>query len=163
MLLRGVNFACSLIVLALIGTSFSIFNATKSLTERNNLTPWAPKTNPWPQILVLVISCISLAFCIGVFYAYYKGGHRQAEKVSVYYTLFSVLFFIFSVIMWVVAAAVLQNSKDSGNNKDLWGWACVDNTRRTLFEQDVPYALVCRMQVWKYTSLSLWAEKIHEK
>jgi len=147
-LLRGVNFGCSLIVLSLIATTFTIFNATKHLAPRGTFTPWAANTNPWPQILLLVIACVSLAFCIGVFYGYWRGGHRRAEKVAVYYTVFAVFFFIFSVVMWAVGAAILQNSKQTGNGKDLWGWSCKDNTRRQLFSDEVQYGLVCRMQDW---------------
>lgn len=148
MMLRGVNFSCSLIVLALVTSSFAIFNATKTLPARNDLPPWASDTPLWPQILLIVIASISLIFCMGVFYGYFKGGHKRAEKVAVYYTVFSVFFFAFSIIMWAVGAAVLQNSKDSSDGQDMWGWACVDNERRELFEDDVSYSLVCRMQDW---------------
>lgn len=30
----------------------------------------------------------------------------------------------------------------------MWGWACVDNTRSTVFGDEVDYALICRMQNW---------------
>jgi hypothetical protein len=82
-----------------------------------------------------------------VFWNYWRGGHRRAEKVAVYYTLFAVAFFIFSTIMWGVAAGILQGARNNSNNKDIWGWSCVDNKRRQLFDQKVDYALVCRMQV----------------
>lgn len=145
--LRGVNFSCSLIVLALVATSFSIFNATRHLAPRNNVPAWANNTATWPQILVLTVACISLALCLLVFWSYWRGGHKRAEKVAVYYTLFAVGFFIFSIIMWGIAAGILQGSRNNSNNKDIWGWSCVDNKRRELFSQDVDYALVCRMQV----------------
>ncbi|KAK2803577.1 hypothetical protein FQN51_003339 [Onygenales sp. PD_10] len=148
MLLRGVSFGCSLIILSLLGASFVIFNATKNLASRNGLFAWAPQTNPWPQIVLLVVASISLILCVVVFIGYCRGGHRRAEKVAVYYTVFGAFVFVFTVVMWVVAAAVLQNSKQSSNNKDLWGWACVDGPRRELFEKDVQYGLVCRMQDW---------------
>lgn len=145
--LRWVNFSCSLIVLALVAMTFSIFNATKHLAPRNNLPPWAEKTNPWPQILVLTVACISLALCLLVFWNYWRGGHKRAEKVAVYYTLFAVAFFIVSIVMWGIAAGTLQGSRNNSNNKDIWGWSCVDNKRRQLFAEDIDYSLVCRMQV----------------
>lgn len=145
--LRGINFACSLIVLSMLATAFSIFNATKHLPPRNNLPPWAVGQQIWPQILLLVIACISLVFSIGVMIAYSRGGHHRAEKVAAYYTIFAVAFFIFSIIMWAVGAAVFNQSKSQGNNKDMWGWSCVDNKRRHLFEDDVAYSLMCRLQV----------------
>ncbi|TAQ88395.1 hypothetical protein B7494_g3256 [Chlorociboria aeruginascens] len=148
LLLRGVNFSCSLIVLSMLSMTFSIFNATKTLPARNNLPAWAEGTKTWPQIVVLVVSCISLALCLVVFYNYWRGGHRRAEKVAVYYTLFAVAFFIFSTIMWGIAAGILQGAKNNTNNKDIWGWSCVDNKRRELFSEKVNYALVCRMQSW---------------
>ncbi|KAF7929531.1 uncharacterized protein EAE98_005449 [Botrytis deweyae] len=148
LLLRFVNFSCSLIVLAMISTSVTIFNATKSLPARSNLPPWAEGTKTWPQIVVLSVSCVSLALCLVVFYNYWKGGHKRAEKVAVYYTLFAVAYFIFSTVMWAVAAGILQGARNSGNNKDIWGWSCVDNKRREIFQEEVDYALVCRLQSW---------------
>jgi hypothetical protein len=131
----------------MLATTFSIFNATKTLPARNNLPAWAPGTKPWPQILLLCISVASLFTCMIVFWGYSRGGHKRAEKVAVYYTTFSVAFFIFSIVMWIVGAVILNQSKANGNGQDLWGWSCRDNRRKSLFQQDVSYALVCRLQV----------------
>ncbi|KAF4633728.1 hypothetical protein G7Y89_g4384 [Cudoniella acicularis] len=147
-LLRGVNFSCSLIVLSMLSMTFAIFNATKTLPARNNLPAWATGTKTWPQYTVLAISCVSLALCVIIFWNYWRGGHNRAEKVAVYYTLFAVAFFIFSLIMWGIAAGILQGAKNNSNNQDIWGWSCVDNKRRELFSEKVNYALVCRMQSW---------------
>ncbi|QSZ35349.1 hypothetical protein DSL72_008219 [Monilinia vaccinii-corymbosi] len=148
LLLRCVDFSCSLIVLSMLSTTFSIFNATKALPSRNNLPAWADGTKTWPQKVVLSISCVSLALCLLVFYNYWKGGHKRAEKVGVYYTLFAVAYFIFSTIMWALAAGILQGARNNGNNKDIWGWSCVYNKRHELFQEKVDYALVCRLQSW---------------
>lgn len=148
MLLRGVNFSCSLIVLSMLSTTFTIFNATKAIPARNNLPPWAIGTNPWPQIVLLVISVISLALSVVIFYAYWKGGHNRAQKVAVYYTVFAVGFFIFSIIMWGVGAGILQGAKAGSNGQDLWGWSCKENKRKQLFQADVSYNLICRLQNW---------------
>ena len=147
MVLRGVNFSCSLIVLSMLSATFTIFNTTKSLPPRNNLPAWANGQKTWPQITLLVISCCSLGLSLVVFWAYYRGGHRRAEKTAVYYSVFAIGFFIFSTVMWIFAAAVLQTSRSHGNGQDMWGWSCNDNKRRTLFEQEVHYGLVCRLQV----------------
>jgi uncharacterized membrane protein (DUF485 family) len=154
--LRGINFACSLIVLSMVATAFAIFNATKTLAPRNNLPPWAENTKIWPQVVILTIACVSLVMSIVVMIAYFKGGHNRAEKVAAYYTVFAVGFFIFSIIMWAIGAAVLNQSKAQNNNKDMWGWSCVDNKRRHLFEDDISYALVCRLQV-SFLLLNLYA------
>src|ERR1700759_3502288 len=146
--MRGVNFSCSLIVLSMLSATFTIFNATKSLPPRNGLPAWAPSGKTWPQIVLLVIACISLFTCMIVFYGYWRGGHRRAEKVAVYYTTFAVGFFIFSIVMWGVGAAVLNQSKVNGNGQDIWGWSCKDNTRKALFQDDVSYDLICRLQNW---------------
>lgn len=146
-MLRGVNFSCSLIVLSMLATTFAIFNATKQLPPRNNLPPWAVGQKIWPQVTLIVIATVSLLMSIAIFYAYWRGGHRRAEKVAVYYTTFAIAFFIFSNVMWLIGAGILNQSKANGQGKDMWGWACKDNKRRTLFEEDVHYALVCRLQV----------------
>lgn len=148
MVLRSVNFSCSLIVLSMLSTTFTIFNATKSLPRRNNLPAWATTTNPWPQIALLVISCVSLAFSLFIFWAYWKGGHKRAQKTAVYYTVFAIGFFMFSIVMWAIAAGVLHGSRANGNGQDIWGWSCKDNKRRQLFQDQVHYALVCRLQSW---------------
>ncbi|KAF2749461.1 hypothetical protein M011DRAFT_398901 [Sporormia fimetaria CBS 119925] len=146
--LRGINFACSLIVLSMLAAVFAIFNATKHLAPRNNRPPWAADTPLWPQITLLVIACVSLFMSVIVLIAYSRGGHKRAEKVAAYYTVFAVGFFIFSIVMWAVGAALFNQSKAQGEGKDMWGWSCLDNQRRHLFENDVDYALSCRLQNW---------------
>ncbi|KAK3372461.1 hypothetical protein B0H63DRAFT_297762 [Podospora didyma] len=146
--LRGVNFSCSLIILAMISSSFAIFNATRSLPAMSGLPAWANNTNSWPQKVVLGCACVSLLICVVVFVGYCRGGHQRAEKVGVYYTMFAVGWFIFSMVMWAVAAGILQSSKNNSGNQDMWGWACVQNHRSDLFQDKVDYALVCRLQNW---------------
>jgi len=145
--LRGVNFSCSLIIMAMISSSFAIFNATRALPTMNGLPAWAHSTNAWPQKVVLGCACVSLLICVTVFVGYCRGGHQRAEKVGVYYTMFAVGWFIFSMVMWAVAAGVLQHSRSNSGNQDMWGWACVQNHRSELFGDKVDYALVCRLQV----------------
>ncbi|MCJ1299877.1 hypothetical protein MMC08_002671 [Hypocenomyce scalaris] len=148
LVLRGTNFSCSLIVLSMLSTTFSIFNETKHIPPRNDLPVWALGQKTWPQITLLCISCVSLALSLVIFYAYWKGGHRRAQKTAVYYTVFAIGFFTFSTVMWLLGAAILHGSKASGNGQDMWGWACNDNKRRSLFQTEVHYALVCRLQNW---------------
>ncbi|KJZ73607.1 hypothetical protein HIM_06940 [Hirsutella minnesotensis 3608] len=148
--LRGVSFSCSLIILSMLSASFSIFNATKSLPSQSNMPSWAPNTasTAWPQKLALAMACFSLFVCIIVFAAYCRGGHKRAEKVNTYYQMFAVGWFITSLLLWVITAALFQHAKDHSNNKDMWGWACVDNNRSDVFAQKVDYQLVCRLQNW---------------
>ncbi|KAL7629243.1 hypothetical protein AAE478_000763 [Parahypoxylon ruwenzoriense] len=146
--LRGVSFSCSAIILAMLSSSFAIFHATRALPAQNGLPPWATNTNTWPQILVLSVSCANLLICILIFIGYCRGGHQRAEKVGVYYTLFAVGWFIVSLILWAAAAGVLQFTRNNSDNKDMWGWACVQNHRSDLFSQKVDYELVCRLQNW---------------
>ncbi|RMZ75849.1 hypothetical protein DV737_g5096, partial [Chaetothyriales sp. CBS 132003] len=148
MALRGVNFSCSLIVLSMLSTVLTIFHTTKNLPRRNNLPPWASHTPLWPQIVVLSIACISLFFAIIVILAYCRGGHRRAEKVAVYYTMFAVGWFLLSIVMWLVGALVLHTSKMNGGGQDLWGWSCKDNERKALFQDQIHYDLMCRLQNW---------------
>lgn len=150
MCLRGVNFSCSLIVLAMLSATFTIFNASKNLPPRGvgkPTTPWAPHQQIWPQITILCIACVSLAMSVGIIYAYWRGGHRRAEKAAVYYTVFAIGFFIFSIVMWAVGAAILNESKHHGESKDMWGWSCKDGKRKELYKNDVDYDLICRLQV----------------
>ena len=152
MALRGTNFGCSLIVLSILSATFSIFNATKNLPNRSNMPAWAPQQKKWPQITLLCIACVSLFFCVGVFVAYFKGGHKRAQKAAIYYTYFAIAFFMFNIIMWAVGIALLNQSKKNGNGKDMWGWSCKEGKRRDVFQQDIDYATVCRLQVRSFTT-----------
>lgn len=145
--LRGVNFSCSLIVLAMLSSTLTIFNMTKDLTAKNGLPAWAVGTSIVPQCLILASSCLSLFICILVFVGYLRGGHKRAEKVGVYYTLFACGWFVVSMVIWLVSIAVLQHAKTTSDDKDLWGWSCNNNLRHALFSQQVDYSLVCRLQV----------------
>lgn len=151
--LRGVNFSCSLIVLAMLSSTLTIFNTTKELTAKNGLPAWAIGTSVVPQYLILASSCLSLFICIMVFVGYARGGHKRAAKVGVYYTLFACGWFVVSMVIWLVSLAVLQNERATANGQDLWGWSCNNNLRHALFSQQVDYSLVCRLQV----SLSAFA------
>jgi uncharacterized membrane protein len=146
--LRGVNFSCSLIILAMLSTTLTIFNSTRSLPDQSKMPAWAKDTNTWPQKLVLAMACVSLLACIIVFLAYCRGGHKRAEKVGTYYTMFAIGWFVLSMILWVISAALFQNSKNTSNNKDMWGWSCVNNHRSEVFHDKVDYALLCRLQNW---------------
>lgn len=56
-------------------------------------------------------------------------------------------FFGVSIVMWATGASILQSSKNNGDGKDMWGWACKDNTREKIFQTDVDYKKLCRLQV----------------
>lgn len=146
--LRGIGFSCSLIIIAMLSSSFAIFRATSALAPQNGLPPWASGTPIWPQVVVLCAAGISLLACILIFVGYCRGGHARAEKVGVYYTLFACGWFIFSMFMWAASAGILQVTRNNSNNQDMWGWACVENHRSELFKEKVDYALVCRLQNW---------------
>ncbi|KAI9731057.1 MAG: hypothetical protein M1834_005520 [Cirrosporium novae-zelandiae] len=151
LVLRGVNFSCSLIVLSMLSTTFMIFNSTKSLPARNDLPAWAEGTNPWPQIVLLVIACISLLFSIVILASFCNlrmKGSKRAQKLQAYYTVFAVAFFVFSIVMWAIGAGILNETKNHSGGTDIWGWSCKENKRKELFQDDVHYALICRMQDW---------------
>jgi len=120
----------------MLSTTFSIFNATRALPPRNSLPAWAPSTSTWPQILLLSISCVSLFLCVLVFWGYYRGGHRRAEKIDVYYTTFAWPFSssASSCGSWRRSA---QREPQPWQRADMWGWSCKDNKRsscsRTMF------------------------------
>ncbi|KAL4811546.1 hypothetical protein BDV18DRAFT_150284 [Aspergillus unguis] len=147
--LRFVSFGCSIIVLAILAVTLTVFHATKNLPSRSGTTAWAVGTNPWPQYLLLATACLSVLACLAVFWTWKKRGYKRAEKVAVYYSVFSAGFFAFSLVLWVVVAAIYQHSKSSGNNQDMWGWSCVTgNQRATIYSSDIDYALLCRLQDW---------------
>ncbi|RPB23108.1 hypothetical protein L211DRAFT_745625, partial [Terfezia boudieri ATCC MYA-4762] len=141
--LRSINFCCSLVVLALISSALYIFHKTVNLPPRNNSPPWAANSATWPQITLCCIAAVSLLLCMSVLFAYWRGGHRRAEKASIYVTAFSIGSFIFAIVMWGIAAGILNGTRAAGKGQDIWGWSCKDNKRRQLFQDDINYALVC--------------------
>lgn len=147
MTLRGVGFSCSLIVVSMLAATFTILNATRNLPKKGKFTAWAPNQQTWPQITMLSIACVSLVMSIGILYAYWRGGHRRAEKAAVYYTVFAIGFFIFSIVLWGIGAGVLNQTHKTGENKDMWGWSCKGGDRKDLYKDQVDYDLICRMQV----------------
>jgi len=146
--LRSVACACSLVVLSLVASTFAIFFATRHLATRNGLPPWAVNTPQWPQITILCIACVSLLLSLAIMYGYWKGGHGRAEKIALRATIFAVGVFIFTIVIWAMAIAVMQGSRASANGADMWGWACKDNQRRKLFQDTINFELVCRQQDW---------------
>src|SRR5690606_11384577 len=104
--LRCLNFACSLVVLSLMASTLVIFHATKNLPPRNNLPPWAPNTSLWVQYTVLGIAICSVTISIIILLAYWKGGHRRAERLAIYWTVMAVSSFIFIIVIWAVVGGL---------------------------------------------------------
>jgi hypothetical protein len=52
------------------------------------------------------------------------------------------------MVLWAISAALFQHSKNSSNNKDMWGWSCVNNHRSDIYADKVDYAMLCRLQNW---------------
>lgn len=148
--LRCLNFGCSLVVLALVASTFAIFFATKNLANRHNLPAWAPQSILWPSYATLAIACVSLTLAIVVLISYWKGGHEKAEKAGIWFTAISIFGFLFMIILWVVVATTITNAKNNSNGQDLWAWSCRDNERKKEFEKDVNYDLVCRQLDWTF-------------
>ncbi|KAK6334620.1 hypothetical protein TWF718_010076 [Orbilia javanica] len=148
--LRFLNFGCSLVVLSLAASSFAIFFATKHISNRNNLPPWAPQTVLWPTYATLAIACVSLLMAIIVLISYWRGGHEKAESASLWFTAFSVFGFLFMIILWAVIAGTITNARNSNNGNDMWSWACKDNQRKELFQDDIDYDLVCKQLDWTF-------------
>lgn len=148
--LRCLNFGCSLVVLALVASTFAIFFATKNLANRHNLPAWAPQSILWPSYATIAIACISLLMAIFILISYWKGGHEKAEKASIWFTAISVLGFFIMIILWAVVAGTITNARNNSNGQDLWAWSCKDNERKKEFQDDVNYDLVCRQLDWTF-------------
>lgn len=148
--LRFLNFGCSLVVLSLVASTFSIFFATRNLSNRNNLPAWAPQSVLWPTYATLAIACVSLTMAVIVLISYWRGGHERAERAAIWFTAISVFGFLFMIILWAVVASIITNAKKNSNNKDLWAWACSNNERKQLFQNDVDYALICKQLSWTF-------------
>ncbi|EHA58486.1 hypothetical protein MGG_08664 [Pyricularia oryzae 70-15] len=58
--LRGVSFSCSLIVVAVMSTVLTMFDAAK--------------------ILILTVSCLSVVICMFIFWPYCRGGYRKRNS-----------------------------------------------------------------------------------
>lgn len=49
--------------------------------------------------------------------------------------------------MWLAGLLILHLSRQNGDGKDIWGWACKNGVRKEIFKDQVAYDVVCRMQV----------------
>lgn len=145
---RTLSCACSIVVLGLVSATFAVFFSTRHLAQRNNLPPWDANTPKWPQITILVIAIISLILSLYIMFSYWRGGHSRAERIAMHATIFTAAAFIFSLTIWSVGYGIMKGSKDHNNNKDIWGWSCKDNTRKSLFQDSINYNLVCVMNEW---------------
>ena len=136
----------------MLSTSLTIFRATKALPTRfvgtKPLTPWAKDQKIWPQLVVLVISCLSLAIAIVALWRYRRGPNRRARRADWTYNFFAMGSWLFSLAMWLLGASVLQHARNSSGNQDFWGWSCLQNTRSKIYSDQIKYSLVCRLQSW---------------
>lgn len=150
--LRSINCCCSIVVLALVISTFAIFYATRHLASRDiagaEFRPWAVDTPQWPQIVTLVVACISMILSFSIMYSYWRGGHHMAERQALRVTVIAGALFLGTVIMWAAIIGIMQTARSNSDGKDIWGWACNDNKRRALFSDSVDYVLVCRQQDW---------------
>ncbi|KAJ5472061.1 hypothetical protein N7539_008630 [Penicillium diatomitis] len=88
----------------------------------------------------------SLSTCLTVFWGYWKGAHRQAEKITIYDTIFSIGFFAFHFIMWIIATSIDPNNKVTSNGEDIWDWFCTANTWKQLLSHTISCTRLCRLQ-----------------
>jgi hypothetical protein len=124
-----------------------IFERTRDLPPRHGFTAWSRGTSLWPQMLLLVLACGSFILTLATLAAYCKRGHKSAEKVARYSSLFSLGIFIFSAVSWAIAGGTFHFLGNDGGDNFIWSWSCADNQRRREFSENVNYNLICRMQV----------------
>lgn len=132
-------------------TAFVLFTTTKDLEPIAGFNPWAEPTTLWPQILILIVACISFIASAIVIVGYLRHGHRGAESISYVTTIAMVFGWAVWLAIWIAAGASLQRVRATGNRRDLWGWACAKHTPRyQVFHSKVDYDLMCRIQEWNF-------------
>ena len=137
-------------VIGLSVTAFTIFVSTKDLEPIDGLNPWARPTKLWPQILTLVVACLSFLASAIVILSYLRG-HKNAERRAYLTTIATVLGMIVWLALWIAAGASLRRVKVTANRGDLWGWACAkNNVRYFSFRNHVNYDLMCKIQAWNF-------------
>ena len=139
------------VVIGLSALSFHIFLATRDLPPTNGAQPWASRTVMWPQVMTLVIACLSFAAALAVMAGYLRGGHRRAESLSRWATLMTVIGFVGWIVLWAAAGASLQRARDQSRGRDIWAWACdKEAAHHQLFSDRINYDLVCKAQDWNF-------------
>ncbi|KAI7909506.1 hypothetical protein M9X92_011599 [Pyricularia oryzae] len=126
--LRGVSFSCSLIVVAVMFTVLTMFDAAKVHQGASHAQQHAR------LILILTVSCLSVVICMFIFWPYCRGGYRKVEKVAVYHTLLTIGGFIVRIGLdsdCCFFPTSAQQQRQQGHT----------------FEDDVDYSLLCRLQV----------------
>lgn len=138
-------------VIGLSTTAFVIFLTTKDLEQIDNLRPWAQPTVLWPQILTLVVACISWIASAIIIISYLRVGHRGAERNSYLGTVAMLFGMATWLALWIASGASLRHVKVTANRGDLWGWACARNNKRYYVYRDrIDYDLMCKIQAWNF-------------
>ncbi len=153
LVLCAVKFACSMVVLGMVGSSLAIVHATRNLAARGGSRPWAASTGLAPQVVVLTVACISAAAVLlsAAATLYRRRGCYQmlahAKLLSAWWLRLAIVWCVVDLVLWCAAAAVFESKHAGGHGLDIWGWACARSKEHAAFSGTVNYALVCRLQV----------------
>jgi len=144
-LIRALDFACSVVVVALMGHNLvTFYNTANTVSQGQKLWPDNPKL--WPTYLMLAVASISTFLATIVLLAYFWGT-RAANRWNQARFGLTIFTIVFMIIMWAIAAGGVQSN--SGDETTIWGVACdATSDTESLFGHSVNFRQTCLMQEW---------------
>ena len=120
------------------------YNGTKN-TFRNGRNAWPRDPKIWPTVMLLVGSGLTLLLSIITLVSYcinFSKARRSWKLTIVQYAI--------HIVAWIVISTLYRYEKSlHGNNNDLWGWSCSQET--TAIQQEfrgvVNFTPLCNVQV----------------
>ena len=118
-------------------------------TNSNGVRLWPESSKLWPTYLTLGVAALSTILATATLMAYFWGT-KVANRWNIARVTLSVIFIIFSIVMWAIAIFALQSTSsfDGTGSQSLWSATC-DSTeeQHELFGHIVNFRQFCLMQV----------------
>lgn len=114
-------------------------------TVRGGRTPWPQNAKLWPTFLLLAAAGVTLILSIATLLSYCCCFKRATKSWKL-----TVVKYVIHLGVWLVVSALYRYAKGTnGNNNDLWGWSCSEESDKlqAQFNGVVNFSPLCTLQV----------------
>jgi len=150
-IIRILEFACSVVVVSLMIANLAVFYNTVG-TISNGVRLWPEKSKLWPTYVTLGVAALSTVLSTATLLAYFWGT-KYANRWNMARTTLTVVTIIFSIILWLIAVYGLQSTSsfEGVGSQSLWSSTC-DSTdqQHELFGHVINLNQLCLMQEWGF-------------
>jgi len=143
---RTLNLGCSIVVIALITSNFTVFNETRFALNNSGNPLWGSEgVKTWPTTVLLCVACVSSFLSIIILLSYLKS-IRWANRLAVAHATISVAAGLFLLFFWALSVGIF-NVHDKSGTPDLWSHSCTQKTAGQNSSQ-VNWSQMCLEQSW---------------